>query len=87
MDQVVVTRLGKGFLRIFISIIPIRLDRNIETQSIYIAFIGFHRLIILVPILGALVKSSTVCNTALRQTCFRIDYNKAEINKPKSMTV
>ena len=79
---VVVTSLGKGFLRISISIVAIRSEGKIKTSSTYGAFIGSHRSVMSVPVLGALFKSSTVCNVVLRKIHFWIEYKL--VIKPKS---
>ena len=62
VNQVNVTRLGKGFLRMFISIIIIRLGGKIKTHFIFGASIGSHRSVMLVPVSAALVKSPTDSN-------------------------
>ena len=70
-EQVVVTCLGKRLLQMSFSIMTIRSKEQIKTPSIKF----FHRLVMLVPVSDALIKSPTVCNVASRNACFRIDYN------------
>ena len=64
MEQVAVTRLGKGLLRMSISIIVIMSEEDIKIYSKYGAFGDFHRSVISVLVSGVLVKSPIVCNVA-----------------------
>ena len=57
-----------------ISIMAIRFEGHIKTQSIYEFFIGFHRSVISLLVSGTLVKFPTVCNVVSRKTRFQIDY-------------
>ena len=75
VDQVVVIRLGKENLRMFILIMAFKSEGQIKTDFLIQVFIGFHRSVMLVLVLSALAKLPTVCNVASRKNRFRIDYN------------
>ena len=80
---VAVTRLDKGFLRMPNSIMAIKSEEQIKTHSIYGSSIGFHRYVMLVPVLGTLAKSPTICYVASRKNRFRIDCKLVNKHKYK----
>ena len=71
MEQVAVTRLGKGLLRMSISIIVIMSEGYTKSHFTYKLSIGLHRLVKLIIVLDALVRSPTNSNVVMRKTRIR----------------
>ena len=73
MDQVVAIHLDRGSLRCLSRKWSLNQRDVYKTYSTYGTHIGAHWLALLVPVLGSLIMSPTVCDVLSRNICFRID--------------